>query len=115
MARVEDMLTKMMRRFDASHEHTNELRSDLASIGKKVDAHAILIKHLELQMDQLFSIGNPRQPGTFSSNTYQNTKNNGHCMEVTNRDGKQNTDAPMPSCVENVIIGHNEVLEVSGN
>ena len=44
------MLQKMMRRFDASDEHTKELRSDLASIGKKVDAHAISIKHLELQM-----------------------------------------------------------------
>ena len=28
MARVEDMLQKMMRRFDASDEHTKELRSE---------------------------------------------------------------------------------------
>ena len=53
MARVEDMLPKMMRRFDASDEHTKELRSDLAGIGKKVDTHAISIKQLELQMTQL--------------------------------------------------------------
>ena len=33
MARVEDMLHKMMRRFDASNEHIKELRCDLASIG----------------------------------------------------------------------------------
>ena len=46
MARVEDMLHKMIRRFDASHEHTKELRSDLAGIGQKVDTHAIFIKHL---------------------------------------------------------------------
>ena len=50
MARVEDMLQKMMRRFDASDENTKELRSYLASIGQKIDAHAISIKHLELQM-----------------------------------------------------------------
>ena len=48
MARVEDMLHKMMRSFDASDEHTKELRSDLADIGHKVDTHAISIKQLEL-------------------------------------------------------------------
>ena len=53
MARVEDMLDKMMRRFDASDEHTKELRSVLASNRQEVDAHAISIKHLELQMAQL--------------------------------------------------------------
>ena len=35
MARVEDMLHKMMRRFDVSDEHIKELRGELASIGKK--------------------------------------------------------------------------------
>ena len=50
MARVEDMLQKMMKWFDASDEHAKELRSDLANIGQKVDAHAISINHLELQM-----------------------------------------------------------------
>ena len=44
MARVEDMLHKMMRRFDASDEHIQELRGDLAIIGQKVDTHAISIK-----------------------------------------------------------------------
>ena len=68
------MLQKMMRRFDASDENTNELRSDLASIGQKVDAHAISIKHLELQMAQLSSIVNSCQPGTLPSNTIQNLK-----------------------------------------
>ena len=33
MARVEDMLHKMIRRFDAYDEHTKELRSDLEGIG----------------------------------------------------------------------------------
>ena len=35
MARVEDMLHKIMRRSDASDEHTKELRNDLAGIGQK--------------------------------------------------------------------------------
>ena len=50
MARVEDMLQKMIRRCDASDDHAKELRDDLTNIGQKVDAHAISIKHLELQM-----------------------------------------------------------------
>ena len=36
MAGVEDMFQKMMRRFDASDEHTKEFRSDLASIGQNI-------------------------------------------------------------------------------
>ena len=56
MVRIEDMLQKMMIRFDSSDEHTKEFRSDLPSIRQKVDAHAILIKHLELQMAQLSSM-----------------------------------------------------------
>ena len=74
MAQVEDMLQKMMRRFDASDEHTKELRNDLASIGQKVDAHAISIKHLELQMAQLSSTMNPHKQGTLCSNSVQNPK-----------------------------------------
>ena len=46
MARVEDMLHKMVRRFDASDEKTKELRIDLAGIGQKVDTRAISVKHL---------------------------------------------------------------------
>ena len=53
MARVEDMLHKMMRRFDASDEHIKELSGDLAIIGQKVDTHAISIKKIELQMAQI--------------------------------------------------------------
>ena len=44
------MLQKMMRRFDASDEHAKELIGDLANFGQNVDAHAISIKHLELQI-----------------------------------------------------------------
>ena len=43
MARVEDMLHKIMRRFDASDEHIKELRCDLAGIGQKIEIHAISI------------------------------------------------------------------------
>ena len=37
MARVEDMLHRMMRRFDANNEHNKNLRNDLVGIGQKVD------------------------------------------------------------------------------
>ena len=67
MARVEDMLHKLMRRFDASDEHIKELRCDLASIGQKVDTHAISIKQIKLQITQLSATKNTRQPGTLPS------------------------------------------------
>ena len=72
MARVEDMLHKMMRRFNASDEHIKELRSDLAGIGQKVDTHAISIKQIELQMTQFSATVNTRQPGTLPRNTVKN-------------------------------------------
>ena len=58
-----------MRRFDASDEHNNELRNDLADIGKKVDTHAISIEQLELKLAQLSATVNTLQPGTLPSNT----------------------------------------------
>ena len=60
MARVEDMLHKMMRTFDASDEHIKELTCDLASIGQKIDTHAISIKQIELQIAQLSATVNTR-------------------------------------------------------
>ena len=88
MSRVEDMLHKMMRRFDASDEHNKELRNDLAGIGQKVDTHAISIKQLELQLAQLFSTVNTWQQGTLPNSTVKNSKNDGHCMAITTRGGK---------------------------
>ena len=40
------MLHKIIRRFDANDDHTNELRSDLAGIWQKVDIRAISINSL---------------------------------------------------------------------
>ena len=114
-ARVEeDMLHKMMRRFDASDEHIKELRSDLAGIGQKVDTHAISIKQIELQMAQLSATVNARQPGTLPSNSVQNPKNDAHCMAITTRGGKQTIDPPMPSNEEKVIKDNDKVVDVSG-
>ena len=53
------MLQKMMRRFDAGDENAKELRDDFENIRQKVDAHAVLIKHIELQMNQLSTNVNP--------------------------------------------------------
>ena len=83
MARVEDMLHKMMRRFDASDENIKEVRGNLASIGKKVDTHAFSIKQIKLQVAQLFATENTRQLGTLPSSTVQNPKNDAHCMAIT--------------------------------
>uniref|UniRef100_M1DL13 Integrase core domain containing protein n=1 Tax=Solanum tuberosum TaxID=4113 RepID=M1DL13_SOLTU len=53
MSHIEDMIQKMMRKFDATDENVKDMRNDLSGIGQKVDAHAVLIKHLELQITQL--------------------------------------------------------------
>ena len=49
-ARVEDMLQNMMRRFDATDENASKMRGELSGIRQKVDAHAVSIKHLMLQI-----------------------------------------------------------------
>ena len=100
--------------FNASDEHNKELRSDLAGIGQKVDTHAISIKQLDLQMAQLSATVNTWKQGSLPSNTFQNPKNDGHCMEITTRGGKQTIDPPMPSNEEKVIKDNDKVVEVSG-
>ncbi|KAH0679182.1 hypothetical protein KY284_020267 [Solanum tuberosum] len=84
MSRIEDMMQKMMKRFDATDENMKEMRNDLSGIGPKVDAHVVSIKQLEHEFNQL-STTVTRQPGTLPSNTIQNSKNHGHCMTVTTR------------------------------
>ena len=102
MPRVEDMLHRMMRRFDANNEHNKNLRNDLVGIGQKVDTPAISIKQIELQMAQLSATVNTRQPDTLPSNIVQNPKNDAHCMTITTRGGKQTIDPPMRSNEDNV-------------
>ena len=114
MAQVEDMLHKMIRRFDASDEHNKELRKYLAGIGKNVDTHSISIRKHELQLSELSATVNTRQPGTLPNNTVQNSKNDGHCIAITTRSGKQTIDPPMPSNEENVRKDNDKVVEVSG-
>ena len=114
LAQVEDMLHKMMRRFDASDEHIKEFRCDLAGIGQKIEIHAISIKQIELQMAQLSATVNTRQPGTLPSNTVQNPKNDKHCMAITTRGGKQTIDPPMPYNEKKVRKDDDKVVKGSG-
>ena len=102
----------MMRRFDASDDHTKELRNDQRVLGRKPIQLPISIKQLELQLAQLSATVNTRQSGTLPSNTIQNSKNDGHCMEITTRGGKQTIDPPMSSGGEKVIRDDDTVVEV---
>ena len=81
---------------------------------RKLDAHAIPIKLLELQMAQLSTTVNPSQPGTLPSNTVQNSKNDGYYMAVTTRGGKQTIDPLMPSVVEDEVRKDDEVVGDNG-
>ncbi|XP_049345386.1 uncharacterized protein LOC125809872 [Solanum verrucosum] len=57
---------------------------------------------------------NPRQPGTLPRNTIQNLKNDGHCLAVTTRGGKQTVDSPMPTKMENAEKDEDEIEAVEG-
>ena len=78
------------------------------------DTHAISIKQIELQMDQLSATVNTRQPGTLPSNIIQNTKNDAHCMSITTQGGRQTIDPPMPSAEKNVRKDNDKVVKGSG-
>ena len=65
-------------------------------------------------MAQLSATVNTRQPGTLPSNTVQNPKNDGHCMAITTRGGKQTIDPPMPSNKKKVRKDDDKVVKGSG-
>ena len=65
-------------------------------------------------MAQSSATVNTRQPGNLPSSTIQNPKNDGHCMTITTRGGKQTIDPPMPSNEEKVLKYNDKVVEVSG-
>ncbi|KAH0737555.1 hypothetical protein KY290_036260 [Solanum tuberosum] len=111
MSRIQDMMQKMMKRFDATDENVKEMRNNLFGIGQKFDAHAVSIKQLEQQFNQLSTNANPRQPGTLPRKTIHNSKNDGDCMAVTTREGKQTIDPPMPSEVEKVVEKDEDEIE----
>ena len=71
-----------------------------------------MIKQLELQLAQLYATVNTGQPGTLPSNTVQNPKNDGHCMAITTRGGKQTIDQPMPSNEKKVTKDTDKVVDV---
>ena len=64
-------------------------------------------------MAQLSATMDTRQPGTLPSNTVQNPKNDGHCMEITTRGGKQTIEPPMSS-IEKKVTKDAEMVEVNG-
>ncbi|KAK4721330.1 hypothetical protein R3W88_011563 [Solanum pinnatisectum] len=44
ISHIEDMMQKMMKRFDSTDKNVKEMRNDLSGIGQNVDAHAVSIK-----------------------------------------------------------------------
>ena len=58
---------------------------------------------------------NPPQLGTLPSNIVQNLKNDGHCMAITTRGGKQTIDPPMPSDENEVTKDIDKVVNVDAD
>ncbi|XP_015162482.1 uncharacterized protein [Solanum tuberosum] len=113
MSRVEEMIEKMLKKFDTTDQNVKDLCTKLSKIGQKVDAHAVSIKQLEQQFSQLSAIVNTRQSGTLPSNTIQSPKNDRHCMAIMTRGGKQTIDLPMLSDVEKVVETDGDEIEVT--
>ena len=65
-------------------------------------------------MAELSATMNTQQPSTLPSNSVQNPKNDGHCMTITTRGGKQTIDRPMPSNEEKVRKDDDKVVKGSG-
>ena len=59
----------MMGIFDTTDENVKDMRGEVPGVGQKVDAHALSIKHLDLQMNQLFTNVNLGLPSTVPGNT----------------------------------------------
>ena len=57
---------------------------------------------------------NTWQPGTLPSNNVQNPKNDGHCMAITTRGGKQTIDPPMPSNEKKVTEDTDKMVDLDG-
>lgn len=74
-----------------------------------------MIKKLEQKMNHLCTTLNPHQRGKLPGNTIQNQKNDGHCMIVTTREGKQTIDAHMLFGVEVEASKDDDVIEVDGD
>lgn len=47
MSLIEDMMQKIMRRFDAIDDNVKEMQNDLFVLGQKVDTNVVSIKKLE--------------------------------------------------------------------
>ncbi|XP_015169048.1 putative uncharacterized protein DDB_G0271526 [Solanum tuberosum] len=47
ISRIEDMMEKIMKRFDSTDENVKEMRNELSGFSQNVDAHAMTIKQLE--------------------------------------------------------------------
>ena len=66
-------------------------------------------------MAQLSVTMNTRQPVTLPSKSVLNPKNDGQCMAIITRGGKQTIDLPMPSDENKVTTESDKVVEVDAD
>lgn len=85
MARIEDMMQKMMFQFDSTNEKMKERRNYFFGVGKKFDSHEVSINQLEIKMNRLCTIVNSWKPCMLPTKTIRNPKNDWHCMAVSAR------------------------------
>ncbi|XP_049359162.1 uncharacterized protein LOC125823824 [Solanum verrucosum] len=101
MSRVEDMIEKMMKSFDATDQNVKEMCTELSGIGQKVDAHAVLIKKLEQQFNsqrkQTIDLPIPSDVGKVVETYEDEVKVTGETKDVAEKNAKLNQKVvPMP-------------------
>ncbi|PHT45984.1 hypothetical protein CQW23_15142 [Capsicum baccatum] len=84
---MEDMMAKLLKGVEATSAGVTKVINDLSSMKQLVDSHSNSIKQIEKRLSQLSAALNQRKAGTLPSNTVQNPRNDGSCMDITTRSG----------------------------
>ncbi|XP_060177802.1 uncharacterized protein LOC132607737, partial [Lycium barbarum] len=89
-SKIEDMLSKVLRKVESTDTFCKETRDEVKSMGQVVSSHSTSIKQLESQLGQISAILNQRQKGSLPSDTVANPRNDGEhkCNAITTRSGK---------------------------
>lgn len=89
------MFDYLLKKDDTQDKTLNKIKADIWGNNEKLESHSMTIKQVEQQFIPISTQLIQHQKGIFPSNTMQNLKNDGQCISVTIRAGKQIINPPM--------------------